>query len=269
MRFVSDVAGQITAIRFWKTPTETGTHVGRIWSAGGTLLASATFAGETSSGWQQQALTTPLAIAANTEYVVSVPTGSNGRLVATVNLLAAGLNNGPLHAPAGNSGRYRQPAGSFPAFADSTAYFRDIVFVPSDAGPLAPAPVQTSDLTVRLDLVGQIPTHQNPTSPVSAGSHLLLVNQAGYVYRWDGAAANPLLTPSDFPAGIFPPGGESVLNVASNSSGSTLFVMFSTFTAPTGMPVSASPRLGNHWQVLYRYGFNGLAPFQSHSNPRV
>ena len=79
MRFVSDVTGQITAIRFWKTPTETGTHVGRIWSAGGALLVSTTFTGETASGWQQQALTTPLAIAANTEYVVSVPTGSNGR----------------------------------------------------------------------------------------------------------------------------------------------------------------------------------------------
>ena len=83
MRFVSDVAGQITAIRFWKTPTETGTHVGRIWTAGGALLASTTFTGETASGWQQQALATPLAIAANTEYMVSVPTGSDGRLVAT------------------------------------------------------------------------------------------------------------------------------------------------------------------------------------------
>ena len=135
MRFKSDVAGQITAIRFWKTPTETGTHVGRIWTTGGTLLASVTFTGETASGWQQQALATPLAIAANTEYIVSVPTGSNGRLVATVNLLAAGLNNGPLHAPAGTQAGTGQPVGSFPASSDSTAYFRDIVFVPNSSGP--------------------------------------------------------------------------------------------------------------------------------------
>ena len=61
--FTSDITGQITAVRFWKASNETGTHTGRIWSSTGTLLASVVFANETASGWQQQALTTPLAIA--------------------------------------------------------------------------------------------------------------------------------------------------------------------------------------------------------------
>ena len=49
----------------------TGTHVGRLWSSAGQLLAQATFTNETASGWQQVSFATPVAIKANTVYVVS------------------------------------------------------------------------------------------------------------------------------------------------------------------------------------------------------
>src|SRR4029077_4491589 len=75
-RLQSDVAGQITAIRFWKDANETGTHTGHLWDAAGNLLATVVFSNETTSGWQQQSLVAPLAIAANTEYLVSVNTGN-------------------------------------------------------------------------------------------------------------------------------------------------------------------------------------------------
>ncbi|MBR8835677.1 MAG: DUF4082 domain-containing protein, partial [Stigonema ocellatum SAG 48.90 = DSM 106950] len=73
LKFQSAKAGQITAIRYWKAASETsGSHVGKIWSSTGSVLASVSFANETASGWQQQALATPLNIVANTTYVVSV-----------------------------------------------------------------------------------------------------------------------------------------------------------------------------------------------------
>ncbi len=46
VKFRSDVAGTITGIRFYKASTNTGTHVGNLWSSSGTLLATATFSGE-------------------------------------------------------------------------------------------------------------------------------------------------------------------------------------------------------------------------------
>ena len=61
-KFTSAVAGHIDAIRFWKGSRESGTHVGHIWNAAGQLLASVTFVNETSSGWQQQSLATPVAV---------------------------------------------------------------------------------------------------------------------------------------------------------------------------------------------------------------
>jgi len=45
--FKSDVNGYITGIRFYKGVNNTGTHLGHLWSSAGTLLASATFTGET------------------------------------------------------------------------------------------------------------------------------------------------------------------------------------------------------------------------------
>ena len=53
VKFTSDVAGTITGIRFYKGAGNTGTHIGHLWTSTGTLLASATFTGETASGWQQ------------------------------------------------------------------------------------------------------------------------------------------------------------------------------------------------------------------------
>ena len=61
VKFQSDVAGYITGIRFYKGPSNTGTHVGHLWTASGALLATATFTNETASGWQQVNFANPVA----------------------------------------------------------------------------------------------------------------------------------------------------------------------------------------------------------------
>jgi hypothetical protein len=70
-KFRADTGGFITAVRFYKGSANTGTHTGSLWTATGTLLGTVTFTGETASGWQQANFTTPIAITANTTYVVS------------------------------------------------------------------------------------------------------------------------------------------------------------------------------------------------------
>ncbi|WP_416209789.1 N,N-dimethylformamidase beta subunit family domain-containing protein [Nostoc sp. LEGE 06077] len=128
MKFRSATTGQITAIRFWKAPSETGTHIGRIWSATGTLLASVTFTNETTSGWQQQTLSSPLTIQANTTYVVSA--NANAYYVATSRELTNTIVNGNLSSVAdGNNGVFGT-AGAFPSNSyNNTNYYRDINFV--------------------------------------------------------------------------------------------------------------------------------------------
>lgn len=129
MKFRSTAAGEISVVRFWKAPSETGTHIGKIWSATGTLLASTTFTNETTSGWQQQALDTPLIVQADTTYVVSV--NVNTHYAATYDELATPITNGPLSSVAdGNNGVFNFTPGAFPTGSyQNTNYFRDIDFV--------------------------------------------------------------------------------------------------------------------------------------------
>jgi hypothetical protein len=130
--FTSSVSGSVTAIRFWKSANETGTHTGNLWSSTGQLLASVTFTNETASGWQQQTLSIPVAISASTQYVVSVNTG-NAFYSDTTSGLASQVVNHDLATVVGNNGLYGSP-GAFPTGTFSnTNYFRDLVFVPGQA----------------------------------------------------------------------------------------------------------------------------------------
>jgi len=71
MKFRSDTFGTVNGVRFYKATTNTGTHLGHLWTASGQLLGSVTFTNETSSGWQQANFSTPVSIFPNTTYVVS------------------------------------------------------------------------------------------------------------------------------------------------------------------------------------------------------
>ena len=74
VKFQSARNGQIKGIRFYKGPNNTGVHVGKLWTQGGTSLGSVTFTNESASGWQYQEFATPISITANTTYVVSYHT---------------------------------------------------------------------------------------------------------------------------------------------------------------------------------------------------
>ena len=133
VRFRSSAAGYITGIRFHKGNQNTGTHVGSLWSASGTRLASATFMAETASGWQEVSLDPPVAIAANTTYIASY-FSSAGYYSATLHYFTSQATvTGPLTALAsgtdGPNGLYRYGASAFP---DQTAadanYWVDVVF---------------------------------------------------------------------------------------------------------------------------------------------
>src|SRR5262249_9803735 len=98
VRFRADQSGSITGIRFYKAAANAGTHVGNLWSNSGTLLATATFTNEASSGWQQVNFATPVSIAANTTYVASYHTNTGNYSVNGAYFATAGVDNGPLHA---------------------------------------------------------------------------------------------------------------------------------------------------------------------------
>ncbi len=134
MKFQADVAGTITALRYYKSANDNGTHEGHLWTAAGQLLATVTFTNETASGWQTAALTQPVAIQANTTYITSYH--SNGNYAATPNFFSADIVNGHLRALAdatsGGNGLFAYGAsGTFPNNSfNRNNYSADVVFNP-------------------------------------------------------------------------------------------------------------------------------------------
>ena len=81
MRFSVDRAGDITQLKYWRAASDasdTDVRDGHLWAADGTLLATVTFTSAPgNSGWQVAALSNPVALTANTTYVVSYRTADN------------------------------------------------------------------------------------------------------------------------------------------------------------------------------------------------
>jgi methionine-rich copper-binding protein CopC len=150
VKFRATVDGHITGIRFYKGTTNTGTHVGHLWSSTGTMLAEATFTGETPRGWQQVNLSAPVAVTAGTTYVASyhAPVGHyawNRSFFA-----AGGVDSGPLRAlsdaESGGNGVYGYgPSRTFPNNTYlSENYWVDVVFQPGTATDTTPPTVSTT-----------------------------------------------------------------------------------------------------------------------------
>jgi hypothetical protein len=191
-RFRADRAGTVDGVRFYKAAANTGTHTGSLWTAGGTLLATVTFGAETASGWQSAQFPQPVAIAANTSYVVSYHTavghysGDNGGFDQP-------RVSGPLQAPASTgaepNGLYRYGASGFPTSSfRATNYWVDVVFSPTVVATPSPSTSTSTPPTgTSCDLPGYptaactgVPAGWTPTTTINGD---LVVTTPGTVIQ--------------------------------------------------------------------------------------
>jgi hypothetical protein len=135
-KFYSDINGFVTGVRFYKSTSNNGTHIGNLWTLNGTLLSSVTFANETPSGWQQAIFPSPVPITANTTYVISYHTNVGSYSADGGYFGAAPIDSPPLHAPtspvAGGNGVFAYGESQFPTGTfNGTNYWVDVVFAAS------------------------------------------------------------------------------------------------------------------------------------------
>jgi hypothetical protein len=138
MKFRSDVGGKIVGLRYYKASSNTGTHVGSLWSRSGTLLARATFTSETTSGWQTVTFSSPVTIQAGVTYIASYHTNS-GYYAQDKNGFVNSIDRGPLHGLRkgvdGPNGVFAYSStAAFPSSGwngNAPNYFVDVQFVPS------------------------------------------------------------------------------------------------------------------------------------------
>ncbi len=116
--FTCDSNGTLIKVRFNKHASETGTHTARVWTAGGSLVTSEVFTGETSSGWQEVTLSSPVSVTSGTHYIVSV----NLNAQAYYEVTGFPLDNGIMHADA-NGGVFNASVATFPGPVTPNAHY--------------------------------------------------------------------------------------------------------------------------------------------------
>jgi hypothetical protein len=245
VKFRADIAGFVTGIRFFKGAGNTGTHVGNLWTAAGSQLATATFTAESGGGWQQVAFAQPVSIAAGSVYVASyfAPAGhyaDTGGYFGT-----AGVDSGVLHAlRAGVSGPqavYQYSAATaFPATGSGGAdsYWVDIVFEPSAPGTQAPTVVATAPAANA--------TGASEFNPVSA-------------------TFSEAVAPGSVGFGLTGPGGAAVSGTAhyDSTTRGLIFVPAQHLAASTGYTAtvtSATDLYGNRLAAPFTWSFTTGTP---------
>jgi hypothetical protein len=211
VKFSADADGWITGLRFYKGATNTGTHVGSLWSTAGQLLARATFTGESASGWQNVSFGTPVAVTAGTTYVASYY-APNGHYAVDLGFFTNAFDNQPLHAPAtgasGGNGVYKY--GASPSFPTDTYqasnYWVDVVFTTS--APADTTPPQVSSVSPAAGS-SSAPVGTNVTATFNeamsaasiTGATVFLRNAAGATVpaalAYDAATRTATIDPTD------------------------------------------------------------------------
>ena len=236
VKFKADVDGTITGIRFYKASTNTGTHIGNLWSSTGQLLASATFSGETASGWQQVTFAPPVSTTANTVYVASYYT-SVGHYSDDQNYFASTeVDNPPLHAlpdgVSGFNGVYAYGSvSSFPAQGyNSSNYWVDVVFNPATAATLNSIAVTPANPTIQAGATQQF----TATGTYSDNSTKDITSQATWASSNTAVAT---ISPAGLASGV----SAGATTISATQNGITGNTMLTVQGAPLAITTTSLP----------------------------
>jgi hypothetical protein len=199
--------GQVVGLRFYKTPENTGAHVGHLWSSTGKLLATVDFTDESDRGWQTAILRAPVRLTAGQRYVASY-FAPHGRYFQSEGF--TGASSTPLlTVEKGHSGVFHYgSAGGFPTDEwNSSQYQADVLFAPGN-GPVA-LPHQTHAPQHSAPAHAPRPSSTSSPLPTTPGATTLDLPRVPW---WGGPAfyakfAKPAAAgwtdPSFFPVAVF------------------------------------------------------------------
>jgi hypothetical protein len=229
MKFRTSTNGFIVGARFYKDAANTGLHVAKLYSASGTLLASAAFNNETSSGWQQVSFATPVSVSANTTYIISYFSASGEYSYGSTNF-SSRITRGPIQGLAegedGSNGLLMSgdvfPTES-PFFARN--YLVDAIF----------------NTTTSCSLSGSL----DPIGPVCAGQPVTLrftssTGQAPYSLVLNETGMNNIVSGENFPATHIVASPSTLVNVSIWPSGSGGIPSSSTESTELGVKFRSS-----------------------------
>jgi hypothetical protein len=195
VKFMTNQSGAVVRMRFWKTANNTGTHTAGVWDSEGNLLATATFTGETASGWQYATLSDTVWVFPGQVYLAAYfsPTGVYSKTDAG---LQSTVSGNFMYAPAaglvgGNGMYYYSFALTYPTDTyQGNSYWVDVEYV--DALSPEPPPNQNPTVDAGNDKSLRLPTTSVQLSCVATDPDGTVVS-----YRWQQISGPKTVTFSD------------------------------------------------------------------------
>ena len=125
LKFKPSIDGFVRGVRYYRDSANTGNHIGKLFSSGGTELASVTIPTQ-GAGWQSANFSNPVSVNAGSTYVVSYY-APNGHYSASSRYFGSTVVNQPLSS-VGSGGVYAN-GNNFPtsSYLD-TNYYVDVIF---------------------------------------------------------------------------------------------------------------------------------------------
>ena len=182
----TSIAGDISSVRFYKEPESSAAHEAHVWDPAGNLLATQPFTSESASGWQEVQLSTPIRMAANSTFIVSVFSSAYyypGSTFAT-------MTSGPLTVIGGMY--IYNNTSAFPNNQVGYQYGVDFVFTP--APTVIPCSVSGSYQVLGTSVIWDGTPHHSCTGSITIPAFVTLIEP-------DAFYDDPGLTSVAFEAG--------------------------------------------------------------------
>jgi hypothetical protein len=151
--------GSVTKVKLYTALNEGGSHTVRLWRRNGSnyILTSGPFTWNIvagSSGWHEYTLPAPVPLDSNNVYVIAIGNSADRYYAVTQNFTPLSVNNAISYI----SGVYTRTIGRAPnRISASSAYFRDIVFVPAavqgNSSPVITTPTAAQNVNENTSLV--------------------------------------------------------------------------------------------------------------------
>ncbi|MEU4803908.1 DUF4082 domain-containing protein [Actinosynnema sp. NPDC023587] len=286
-----DGRGEVSGVRFYKGAANTGTHTGSFWSSTGLLLATGTFTDETTTGWQTLTFLNPVAVQANTTYVVSYY-APHGRYAVDVDHFRAQASYGGIRALAagvdGGNGVFRYGGGFPSASHNRNNYWVDVVYRSGLNGDRTPPTLVSGtpgrDATA-VPVGGPVSlTYSEPVDPASP--QVWLTDPGGVRLLGASTLSDDQQTVVWKPNGRLAPATEYTVNaLVADVNGNTTATtetwsfttaagaacpcsLFSTATVPTTESAgsSASSELGVRFTAAYNGQVSGVRFYKGAAN---
>ena len=149
LRFKPSVDGFIRGVRYYRDSANTGTHVGKLFTASGNELASVTIPTQ-GAGWQSANFSSPVSVSEDTTYVISYY-APNGHYSASSGYFNSPVVNVPLSS-VGTGGVYAN-GNNFPDNSYLNAnYYVDAVFTTDEDGPPEVTSLTPNDEATGVDV---------------------------------------------------------------------------------------------------------------------